>query len=70
MIPGETPTEAGFDKWGGGEPNNGSQPRGEFCGVTHRNNGYLHDAPCDWIMAFICEKKPLIYGDEESVEAY
>ncbi|KOB78581.1 Lipopolysaccharide binding protein [Operophtera brumata] len=57
-IHGETPKEAGYERWNPHEPNNGTQPRGEFCGVTHRENGFLYDAPCDWVLPFICEMKP------------
>ncbi|KOB65869.1 Lectin 1 putative immunolectin, partial [Operophtera brumata] len=57
-IHGETPKEAGFERWKPGDPNNATQPGGEFCGITNRGDGLLYDAPCGWVLPFICEMKP------------
>lgn len=57
MCPGETLSEAGYDRWASGEPNNMSQPHGELCAGMHRNGGFV-DIPCDTtIYPFICEMK-------------
>uniref|UniRef100_A0A2A4J280 C-type lectin domain-containing protein n=1 Tax=Heliothis virescens TaxID=7102 RepID=A0A2A4J280_HELVI len=54
-IHGEKLSEAGYDKFSGGEPNNATT--GEHCGSIYRS-ALLNDLWCDKPAAFICEKDP------------
>ncbi|KAJ8715424.1 hypothetical protein PYW07_009906 [Mythimna separata] len=54
-IHGETLSEAGYDNFRKGEPNN--SPPGEYCLSIYRD-AKLNDLWCDREAAFICEKSP------------
>ncbi|KAJ8709530.1 hypothetical protein PYW08_009534 [Mythimna loreyi] len=54
-IHGQTLTEAGYDKFGPGNPDNSGH--GQYCGAIFRS-GQLDDMFCDKVAAFICEKSP------------
>ncbi|XP_068081759.1 hemolymph lipopolysaccharide-binding protein [Anabrus simplex] len=43
-------SSAGYSKWAATQPNGGS----ENCGAA-TNTGLLHDIPCSWKLAYICE---------------
>ncbi|KAJ2940077.1 hypothetical protein O0L34_g14113 [Tuta absoluta] len=53
-IHGQTLTEAGYDKFAPGEPNNFTI---QYCGGVYRT-GLFDDIWCDRRTAFICEKNP------------
>lgn len=52
LFPGH-PIGDVFDKWDGGEPNNGND--NEDC-VVLKKHGKLHDYPCFFKFPFICKK--------------
>ncbi|CAH2038130.1 unnamed protein product, partial [Iphiclides podalirius] len=55
-VHGQTLAEAGYSKFSGGEPNNGSAS-GEFCVGVYKT-ALFNDVPCESKNAFICEKSP------------
>ncbi|CAK1546913.1 unnamed protein product [Leptosia nina] len=66
-LDGKTLTEAGYNKFSGGEPNNATT--GEYCGAMYRN-GMFDDLWCENGYAFLCEKDPGSLACDEDNDLY
>ena len=56
LFSGQTLTEAGYNKFAAGEPNN--LPPDQFCGGIYVASALLVDIYCDKTFGFFCEKNP------------